>query len=198
LGGASPGRVGKGGAALATSMPPKRRSYSDDWQTPPEAVEPLVPFLKARGVRVVWEPAAGAGLLAGALERHGFRVIATDVAYDPRQDFLRYEPGEPWDAIVTNPPYSLRYEFIRRAYELGRPWAMLMTLTTLEGRRQELFREHGVELLLLDRRVNFILPGSDGRSGAWFPVAWFCWRLLPRQIVFGSIPGAPRGRKQAG
>jgi hypothetical protein len=69
---------------------------------------------------------------------------------------------------------------------LGRPWAMLMPLTTLEGRRQELFRRHGVELLLLDRRVNFETP-SGGGSGAWFPVAWFCWRLLPDRICYGRL-----------
>ena len=171
-----------------TRMPPKRRwGYPDDFQTPPKAIVPLVPYLKAKGIKVVWECAAGKGNLVRALRAFGFKVIATDIIYDPKQDFLTYEPDEPWDAIVTNPPYSLRYEFIRRAYELGKPWAMLMSLTTLEGRRQRLFEKYGIELLLLDRRINFETPSGRG-SGAWFPVAWFCWKLLPKQICFGKVP----------
>ena len=98
---------------------------------------------------------------------------------------MRWKPDY-FDCIVTNPPYSLRYEFIKRAYELGRPWAMLMPLTTLEGRRQELFRRYGIELLLLNKRINFETPSGRG-SGAWFPVAWFCWKLLPDKIIFGEI-----------
>jgi hypothetical protein len=167
---------------LKTTMPPKRRSSPDDFQTPPEALTPLLPYLPKGWT--IWEPAAGKGYLASALRGAGYRVIASDILTG--QDFLRWQPAEPWDAIVTNPPYSLRREFIARCYALGRPWAMLMTLTTLEGRRQELFRRHGVELLLLDRRVNFETPNGTG-SGAWFPVAWFCWRLLPDRICYGRL-----------
>ena len=174
---------------MRTRMPPKRRwGYSDDFQTPPEAVVPLVPYLKAKGIRVVWECAAGKGNLVRALRAFGFKVIATDIIYDPKQNFLTYEPDEPWDAIVTNPPYSLRYEFIKRAYELGKPWAMLMTLTTLEGKRQRLFEKYGIELLLLDRRINFEVPDGMGRSGAWFLSVWFCWKILPKPICFGKVP----------
>jgi hypothetical protein len=165
-----------------TGMPPKRRTSPDDYQTPPEALAPLLPYLPQGWT--IWEPAAGKGYLASALRGAGHRVIASDILTG--QDFLRWQPAEHWDAIVTNPPYSLRREFIARCYALGRPWAMLMPLTTLEGRRQELFRRHGVELLLLDRRVNFETPGGGGR-GAWFPVAWFCWRLLPDRICYGRL-----------
>ena len=165
-------------------MPPKKRKYSDDFQTPEYAVGPLVPYLRARNFSVVWEPAAGEGYLVRALRAAGFAVISSDIREN--KDFLSYVPDVEWDVIVTNPPYSLRYEFIERCYKLGKPWAMLMTLTTLEGRRQRLFREHGVELLLLDKRINFITPYRKDGS-AWFPVAWFCHRILPQQICYGNV-----------
>jgi len=162
-------------------MPPKRKHYSDDFQTPPYAIKPLLPYLHKEWV--IWEPACGKGNLVKALENEGFKVIGTDISQG--YDFLKWKP-EKFDCIVTNPPYSLRYEFIKRCYELGKPWAMLMTLTTLEGKRQELFRKYGIELLLLNKRINFETPSGKG-SGSWFPVAWFCWKLLPRDIVFGGF-----------
>ena len=164
-----------------TKMPPKKVNYSNDFQTPPYAIEPLIPFLKKNWV--IWECACGKGNLVRALEKHGFKVIGTDIIYG--QDFLKWKPKR-FDCIVTNPPYSLRYDFIKRCYELGKPWAMLMTLTTLEGKRQELFKKYGIELLLLNKRINFETPSGKG-SGAWFPVAWFCWKLLPDKIMFGEI-----------
>lgn len=163
------------------AIPPKRKQYSNDFQTPPYAVKPLLPFLKKDWV--IWECASGKGNLVKTLENEGFKVIGTDILQG--YDFLKWKP-EKFDCIVTNPPYSLRYEFLERAYELGKPFAMLMTLTTLEGKRQKLFREYGIELLLLDKRINFETPSGKG-SGAWFPVAWFCWKLLPEKIVFGEL-----------
>lgn len=134
---------------------------------------------------MIWEPAEGKGNLTKALRKMGFKVIGSDIL-DGR-DFLKWQPKK-WDVIVTNPPYSLRYEFIERAYELGKPWAMLMTLTTLEGKRQRLFRKYGIQLLLFDKRINFETPSGRG-SGAWFPVAWFCWKLLPKDIIFTKVKG---------
>jgi len=162
-------------------MPPLSKKYSDDFQTPPYAIKPLLPYLKKEWI--IWEPACGKGNLVKALEMHGFKVIGTDILQG--YDFLKWKP-EKFDCIVTNPPYSKRYEFIERAYELGKPWAMLMPLTTLEGKRQRLFEKYGIQLLLLNKRINFETPNGKG-SGAWFPVAWFCWKLLPKDIVFGKL-----------
>ena len=167
---------------MKSSMPPKRQGAPDDFQTPPEALAPLLPYLRKDWV--IWEPAQGKGYLTNALRALGYDVIGSDIITG--QDFLVWKPDRDFDVIVTNPPYSLRYEFIKRAYEFGKPWAMLMTLTTLEGKRQELFRRYGIELLLLDKRINFETPTGKG-SGSWFPVAWFCWKLLPQPIIFGEV-----------
>jgi hypothetical protein len=161
--------------------PPQNKNYSDDFQTPAYAVKPLIPFLNKNWV--IWECACGKGNLVKALESEGFKVIASDIAEG--KDFLKWKP-ENFDCIITNPPYSLRYQFIKRCYELNKPWAMLMTLTTLEGKRQSLFRKYGIQILLLNKRINFETPDGKG-SGAWFPVAWFCWKLLPKDIVFGDL-----------
>lgn len=158
---------------------PRDRCY-----TPAYALDPLLPYLPAGAV---WEPAAGAGHLVRALESAGRTVIASEITRG--ENYFTYAPAAPWVVQVTNPPYSSKYHWIERAYALGRPWALLMPLETLGvWSGQCHFRKHGVEVLLLNKRVNFYMPnmGLSG-GGANFPVAWFCWRVLPAPIVYGDI-----------
>ncbi len=152
----------------------------DDYQTPPSALSIILPYLEPDWV--IWEPASGEGYLANALRERGHRVVESDI--HKGQDFLKYEPSEHFDVIVTNPPYSLKDQFLERAYSLGGPFAFLLPLTALEGkRRQTLFDAFGVSLLIPDRRINFITP--DGRdSGSWFLTAWFTWQLQDKEIEF--------------
>jgi hypothetical protein len=161
--------------------PPLKNGSLDDYQTPASALIPLLPYLKKQWV--IWECAEGEGYLSKALRERGFQVIATDI--HKGQDFLKFQP-EDFDVIVTNPPYSLKDEFLERAYELGKPFAFLLPLTTLEGRmRQSLFSLHGISLLIPERRTNFITPDGKG-SGSWFLTAWFAWQLLDKELVFSS------------
>jgi len=92
-------------------------------------------------------------------------------------DFLTQEPDRHYDCIVTNPPYSKKDEFLERAYQIKKPFAFLLPLTALEGKkRMALFRENGLEIIFLPKRINFITPTGKG-SGAWFAVAWFCGNM---------------------
>jgi hypothetical protein len=47
--------------------------------------------------------------------------------------------------------------------------------------RGELFKNHGVELLVLDRRVEF-----TGGS-VWFNTSWFCSGILPERLMFAEL-----------
>jgi len=174
---------------------------NDEFFTPRNAVLPLLEYLETDrhppscrefpgdGNKIIyWEPCATGGKsgIASAMREYDYAVIATE--YE-KLDFLTDEPDFDFDVIVTNPPYSQKDAFIRRCYELGKPWAMLMPITALEGiTRGDLFREHGVELLVLDRRVQF----QNGKKGCWFNTSWFCHGLLPDRLVFGKLEGDSR------
>ncbi|MCC6192099.1 MAG: hypothetical protein IT318_23970 [Anaerolineales bacterium] len=158
----------------------------DACQTPPYAIDPLLPFLPMEWT--IWEPACGEGLLVEAFYDADRRCLGTDLLTG--QNFFEYAPPEPWHCLVTNPPYSIKYEWLERCYRLGRPFALLLPVETLgASRAQTLFKRHGLEVLFLDRRVNFKMPkkGWEG-GGAQFPVAWFTWKLeLPDQMYFGTL-----------
>jgi len=159
----------------------------DDLQTPPAALGPLVPYLPRRGL--IWEPACGSGNLVRELSRRGFRVFGSDIMQGERFDFLSWTPRwlDDVSAIVTNPPYSrgMKEKFIKRCYELGKPWALLMPITALGGSKREgLWREFGVQLIMLGGRIDF-----TGSGNCWYEVMWFTWGLnLPRDIIFGQMP----------
>jgi len=160
--------------------PPMKQGSPDDFQTPKEAILPLLPYLKKEWV--IWEPACGKGNLVEALSQENFSVIGTDILEG--HDFLKWQP-EKFDCVITNPPFSVKEKFLERCYALEKPFALLLPLTTLEGKeRQALFKKHGVEIILFNKRINFETPSGKG-SGSWFATAWFTNGLnIGKQLTF--------------
>lgn len=162
--------------------PPLKQGSSNDFQTPEDALNILIPFLNKKWI--IWECACGKGNLIKGFNKYGIYNIGSDILDKPPKDFLKWTPVE-YDAIVTNPPYSIKEKFLERCYELGKPFALLMPLTALESeKRQKLFRKYGIQLIIPNKRINFETPsGKDG--GSWFATAWFTWGLnLPKDILF--------------
>jgi len=163
---------------------PKR----DMAQTPPYALGPLLPYIPTNSP--VWEPACGEGYLSEALMSNGFTVIKSDILHGI--DFLNpsQELATRWYILITNPPYSIKYKWLQRCYELGKPFALLMPLETLgAAKAQKLFKQHGMELIVLNKRVNFKMPDTGWNGGgAQFPTAWFTYGLnIGRDITYAEI-----------
>jgi len=149
--------------------PPSRQGNPDDFQTPPEALKPLIPYLKKDWT--IWECACGKKNLSNALSDLGFGVVATDILEN--YDFLTMRPDK-FDCIITNPPFKYKQQFLQRAYQLGKRFAFLLPLTTFEtAKRQELFKKYGLEVIFFDRRINFETPNKVENSSSWFATAWF-------------------------
>lgn len=171
---------------------PHKSDPRDRCYTPAYALDPLLPYLPAG---LVWEPAAGEGHLVRALQGAGRQVVASEITRG--ENFFEYAPAVPWAVQVTNPPYSSKYHWLERSYGLGRPFALLLPLETLGAwSAQRFFRQHGVEVLLLNKRVNYYMPVKGIMGTANFPSAWFCWRVLPAPIIYGNI--VPRPDAQIG
>jgi len=153
---------------------------SDNFQTPREALNILLPHLKKEWV--IWECAWGKGKLFNFLKEEGFNVVGSDKEFDFLTNYKEC------DCIITNPPYSKKDEFLARCYELGKPFALLMPLTALEGKKRgNLYRKHGIQLIIPNKRINFETPSGKG-SGAWFQTAWFTWKMnLPMDLMFVEL-----------
>lgn len=163
--------------------PPLKQGMSNDFQTPPIALNPLIPYLKTDWR--IWECAMGKGNLVNELREKKFIINGTDILFG--QDFLTWEPDN-FDCIITNPPFSLKQEFLERCYSFKKPFALLLPLTTFETeKRQKLFTKYGLEVIFLPKRINFETPSGQG-SGSWFATAWFTnWLNIGRQFIFADF-----------
>ena len=156
---------------------PKMNSKSPDkdrCQTPPYAMTPLYPYISTD--KVILEPAAGQGLMAATLTSHGYKVITGDI--ETGQDFFKHTYTN-WDVLVTNPPYSIKYKWLDRCIELGKPFALLMPGETIYAQK---YAKHalkfGFEVLAPSARINFKMPNMGwGGRGSTFPTAWFTYGL---------------------
>jgi hypothetical protein len=162
---------------------PTQVNPQDCFQTPAYALDPLLPYLYARGLRCVWESAAGQGYLVRALESAGFCVESGDI--QTGQNYFESEPDH-YDVQVTNPPFALKYRWMARACELGKPFALLVPSDVLFAgqKAQPLIRRYGLELLIPDKRIDFKTPdqGWTG-SSAQMHTSWLTYGLHLGQLV---------------
>jgi len=163
--------------------PPLRGKSQDDFQSPPLAIIPLIKYLNQKWV--YWEPACGKGNLVKALNTRGFNCFGTDLLTGT--SFFDLQPA-PYDCIITNPPFSLKDEFLKHAYDLNKPFAFLLPITALETpARQNLFKRFGIEIIFMDKRLHY-KSASVTSHRSWFASAWFTWGLdIGSQITFEKV-----------
>lgn len=115
-----------------------RTSKGDEVYTPFYAVQPLLKYIPKKSV--VWCPFDEEwSAYYQALKENGYKVIRTSLA--DGQDFFKYEPKEKYDVIISNPPFSKKDKVLQRLHELGKPFAILLPLNSLQGQfRYKVFR----------------------------------------------------------
>jgi hypothetical protein len=170
--------------------------------TPPYALAPMIPYLKALEQKhydnhlafTIWEPACGTGMLSDELSSNNFSVFSTDIEsnfvdLNALADFFTKHPIDS-QFQLTNPPYGIKAKWIIRSFELGTPFALLVPVETLAiTRLHPYFKKYGFEVMLLDNRIDFKMPDIDNwlDSSSQFPTMWLCHGILPEKTMFGSI-----------
>lgn len=157
-----------------------KNGKNDELYTPDYAIEPLLKYLPKD--KIIWECTDfGSSNITKLLKQHDYKVIST---HKDNFDFLTDVPNFDFDIIITNPPYSLKNEFLKKCYQYDKPFCLLLPLTSLEGiERGKMFREKGIDVLVLDRRCDFI----DNKKSNWFNTSWFCYNVLPKQLIFEEL-----------
>lgn len=106
---------------------------------------------------------------------------------DDDQDFFEYEPKH-WDIIISNPPFAKKRLFFERALSFNKPFALIMTNTWLnDSAPKKLFRDKDLQLLMFDKRMKFIQPDGRPNEKITFSVSYYCWNLLPKQIIMEDL-----------
>ena len=150
---------------------------SDECYTPREAIEPLMKYLD-KGYKYYDCTSKFSSKLIHTMNENGFNCEGCEDL-----DFLTDEIVKDIDIIITNPPYSKKDKFIKRCYELGKPFALLLPVSALQGQaRGKMFKENGIEILALNKRIDF-----TGKGSPHFGVAWFCYNILPEKLLFDEV-----------
>lgn len=177
-----------------------KRRERDFYPTPPDATQALLDFicpdLLYPKYETVWEPACGGGAIVNVLRKNGIKVYGTDI--QSGADFLTAEPpaevGE-FGWIITNPPFNLAEQFIRRADRYRRDIRvcaafLLKSQYWHSKKRLDLFREC---------RPRYVLPLTwrpdfTGQGSSLMDMMWCVWtELLPTRTDYIPLERPTKG-----
>lgn len=163
-----------------------RTASSDCVYTPFYAVEPLIKYIPKHFV--IWMPFDEEwSAFVQAFKSFGFRVIYSHIKNE--QDFFMYLPEEHFDCIISNPPFSLKDEILKRLYELNKPFAVLLPLNSLQGQERYKYFKNGLQLLAFDKRIDYHTHENFDTypKGNHFSSAYFCKDLLPKDLILEEL-----------
>ena len=157
-----------------------KQEKNDELYTPKEAIYPILKYLDK--TKTYWECTDfGESNITKILKENGFKVISTN---KDQINFLTQTPEFEFDVIITNPPYSLKNEFLKKCYEYNKPFLLLLPLTALEGKeRNRLYEKYGIEIIVLDKRINFM----KNKNNVWLNTSWFCRNITDKQLNFEKV-----------
>lgn len=186
------------GAKLAGGNPKDERVEYDFYATDPKAVEKLLLKYSINGNKIL-EPCVGNGNIADTIKKFytnvtditGVDIVDRGYPNTIVQDFLSWQTDKKFEAIITNPPYSLAKEFVEKGMELltdesedtcNGQMAMFLKIQFLEGaKRKELFEKYPPKYIYVFRnRMATWNNGEplDPNGKRWATTmchAWFVW-----------------------
>lgn len=158
---------------------------TDEWYTPREAVEVLLPYLEP-GSKILCPFDTEESEYVKVFKDHGYEVEYSHISNG--EDFFKLEKPNV-DYVISNPPYSKRTAILKRLYEWGVPFALLLNGTDLfdSWERFELAKHGGgVEVLYIYPRVRF-LDSIGNRNSPPFQSCYWCSGLLKKGLEFASM-----------
>lgn len=162
-----------------------RTEKGDETYTPFYAVEPIIRYIPKE--KTVWCPFDEEWSAYYQLFRErGYNVVRSSLSEG--KDFFSYEP-EKWDIVVSNPPFSKKDLVLRRLYGFGKPFAVLLPLTTLQGKKRYKYLKQGVQILAFDKRISFYQNSNYSvcASNCSFASVYFCCNLLPKSLILEEL-----------
>ena len=156
-----------------------KRKKSDFYETPYTLTRKFLDVEYFNKNSTVCEPACGGGAIIKVLNEYWEDDKIT--AYDKETNFL-WDYND-YDYIITNPPFSLAFEFIQKAKQLAKSkFALLLPLSYLHGKKRfdEIYsdRDYGLEKVYVFTRYPMLGEPlrEDGKYNTGMMVyAWYVW-----------------------
>jgi len=154
------------------------RRPRDAYYSPAWSVDALLRAVTIDPASRVLEPCSGTNQISNRLIALGYsNVITNDInpyaSARHHDDYLAQSFSAQW--TITNPPFSLAFQFLTKAYrESTHGVALLLRLSFIEPTRQrgEWLAAHPPTAVIVLPRISFT---GDGRCDN-VATAWFVWR----------------------
>jgi len=119
--------------------------------TPYYAVEPILKYIP-KDLKI-WCPFDEEwSAFYNSFKNNGYNVIRSHI--DEGKDFFSFEPDD-YDIIISNPPFSIKDDILKRLYELDKPFAILLPLNSLQGKSRYKYFKNGIQILSFDQRIGY-------------------------------------------
>lgn len=163
----------------------KTDKASDEVFTPEYAVKPLIKYIKPD--TTIWCPFDKSfSKFVTTFQEAGFHVIYSHI--DNGQNFFYYEPSEPYDVIISNPPFSCKDDILKRLFELNKPYAILLPIPSLQGQKRFPYMKD-IQYLGFDKRINYYMDAEmkQVQKGVSFGSCYICHNFLPKDLILEEL-----------
>ena len=162
-------------------------SQNDEFYTPKYSIQPILEFIKPEST--IWCPFdTKDSLFVKTFKENGFNVIHSHI-FDGI-DFFNCEIPQ-CDYIISNPPYSIKYEVFNRLFQIDKPFAMLVGIVGLfeSQKRFNLFKNNKFEILYMNKRISYFKDYNDEKPSLNPPFSsvYLTHNMLPNDICFKEI-----------
>jgi hypothetical protein len=144
----------------------------DDYMTPKSAWENIKHLIPKD--KLIWEAFYGDGKSGNYLKELGFNVIHEPI------DFFENDLGE---IIVSNPPFSLSKEIMKRLKELDKPFIIIMPSSKINTSYfRENFMNKGLQIVIPRKRIHFekLVEGEkpkNWKNACNFDCFYYCYKM---------------------
>lgn len=162
---------------------------NDEFYTPYYAIEPLFKYLKPNS-KILCPFDTKDSLFVKSFQEQGHIVNFSHLELGI--DFFKIDINKnQYDYIISNPPYSIKYEVFKKLFEINIPFAMLVGVVGLfeSKKRFEIFKNNNFEIMYFDKRISYFKSYNDQKPSLNPPFSsvYICKDILPKQIVFEHV-----------
>jgi hypothetical protein len=146
----------------------------DDYMTPKTAWQDINEYIPKD--KIIYEAFYGDGMSGQYLEELGCKKVI-----HKKKDFFTYTPK--YDILISNPPFSLSKEIMKRLAELDKPFIVIMPSSKINtSYMRNNFINKGLQIIIPRKRIHFIKKINGEIPDKWknscnFDCFYYCYKL---------------------